>query len=257
MASIKKNYAISSDWTSSDYCRLKLDWNYTNGTVDLSMHGYIKAALHNYQHPAPTRPEHAPHKWNPPAYGAKTQYVEDKQDSPVLSPKDVDHLQQLGGTLLYYARAVDPTLIMSVNALASEETRATAATADKIIKLLNYCTTHPEATLRYHASVMILNIHSDTSYLSERESKSRAGGFFYMERNTDKANRLTNGAILIISTVLKNVMSSAAEEEIGAVFLNAKEGTFLRTTLEELGHPQPQHPYKLTTPQPQDTVIGQ
>jgi hypothetical protein len=37
-------------------------------------------------------------------------------------------------------------------------------------------------------------------------------------------------------------MSSAAEEEIGAVFLNAKEGTFLRNTLEELGHPQPPKP---------------
>jgi hypothetical protein len=98
---------------------------------------------------------------------------------------------------------------------------------------------HPEATLRYHASDMILNIHSDASYLSEREAKSRAGGFFYMGSNTDKANRLTSGAILIISTVLKHVMSSADEAEICAVFLNAKEGTVLRTTLEELGHPQP------------------
>jgi hypothetical protein len=38
-------------------------------------------------------------------------------------------------------------------------------------------------------------------------------------------------------------MSSASEAEIGAVFLNAKEGTVLRTTLEELGHPQ--HPTTL------------
>jgi hypothetical protein len=53
--------------------------------------------------------------------------------------------------------------------------------------------------------------------------------------------KLTNGAILIISKVLKNVMSSAAEAEIGAVFINTKEGAVLRTTLEELGnnHPPP------------------
>jgi hypothetical protein len=69
---------------------------------------------------------------------------------------------------------------------------------------------------------MILNIHSDASYLSERESKSRAGGFFYMGSNTDNSNRLTNGEILIVSPVLKHVMSSAAEAEIGAVFLNKK-----------------------------------
>jgi hypothetical protein len=63
-----------------------------------------------------------------------------------------------------------------------------------------------------------------------------------MDSNTDKPNKLTNGAILIISTVLKHVMPSAAEAEIGAVLLNAKEGTMLRTMLEELGHPQPPTP---------------
>jgi hypothetical protein len=82
---------------------------------------------------------------------------------------------------------------MSVNALASEQTRSTSDTAGKNIKLLNYCTTHPEATLRYHAYDMILNIHSDASYLSEREAKIRGGGFFYMGSNTEKASILTNG----------------------------------------------------------------
>jgi hypothetical protein len=143
MASIKKKYDISSDRTGSSYCSLKFDWDYINGTVDLSMNGYINAALHKYQHPAPTHPEYAPDQWNLPVYAAKTQYVEDTQDSPALSPKDVTHLHQLGGTLLYNARAVEPTLIIPVNVLASEQTRATAATADEIIKLLNYCTMHP------------------------------------------------------------------------------------------------------------------
>jgi hypothetical protein len=77
MPSINKKYDISSDWTGSAYCGLKIDWDYANGTVDLSMHGYIKAALHKYQHPGPTHAKHVPHKWNPPVYGAKTQYVED------------------------------------------------------------------------------------------------------------------------------------------------------------------------------------
>jgi hypothetical protein len=67
------------------------------------MPGYIKAALHKYQHPAPTRPEHAPHTWNPPIYGAKTQFVNEATPSPTLSDKDVNKLQQLMGTLLYYA----------------------------------------------------------------------------------------------------------------------------------------------------------
>jgi hypothetical protein len=88
---------------------------------------------------------------------------------------------------------------------------------------------------------MILHIHRDASYLSENEAKSRTGGFFYMENTTKNDKTLTNGAILILSKVLKHVISSADEAEIGAVLINAKEGAVLRTTLEELGHKQPPH----------------
>jgi hypothetical protein len=168
--------------------------------------------------------------------------VSDPTPSPALSDKDVNKLQQLTGSILHYASAVDPTLIMPINVLASEQSNATEVNADKVIKLLNYCNTHPETKIRYHASEMILDIHSDASYLSENEAKSRAGGFFYMGNTTKNDKKLTNGAILIVGKVLKHVMSSAAEAEIGAVFLNAKEGAVLRTTLEELGHKQPPTP---------------
>jgi hypothetical protein len=211
------------------------------------MPGYIKTALHKYQNASPARPEHTPHTWNPLIYGEKKQFVNDKTSRPTLSDKDVNKLQQLTGTLLYYARAIDPKLIMPINVLASEQSNATEVTADKVIKLLNYCNTHPEKK-RYHASDMIWHIHSDAYYLSENEAKSRAGGFFYMGSNAKTDKKLTNVAILIISKVLKHVMSSAADAEIGAVFINAKEGAVLRTTLEELGHTQP------TTPMEKDNT---
>jgi hypothetical protein len=168
--------------------------------------------------------------------------VSEPTPSPTLSDKDVNKLQQLTGTLLYYARAVDPTLIMPINVLASEQSNATEVTADKVIKLLNYCNTHPETKIRYHAYDMILHMHSDASYLSENEAKIRAGGFFYMGNTAQNDKKLTNGAILIVSKVLKYVMSSAAEAEIVAVFINAKEGAVLRTTLEEFRHKQPTTP---------------
>jgi hypothetical protein len=47
---------------------------------------------------------------------------------------------------------------------------------------------------------------------------------------------------LIISKVLKHVISSAVEAEAGAVLINAKEGAFLKKTLAELGHKQPPTP---------------
>jgi hypothetical protein len=54
----------------------------------------------------------------------KTQFVNDETISPVLSNKDVNRLQRLKCTLLYYARAVDPTLIMTINFLAYEQSKA-------------------------------------------------------------------------------------------------------------------------------------
>jgi hypothetical protein len=190
MTCINKNYNISSDRNGTAYCGLTLDWDYKNRTVDLYLPGYIKAALHKYQHPSLVLPEHAPRTWNSPTYGAKTQFVNETTPIPALSDKDVNKLQQLTGTLLYYARAVDTTLIMPINVLASEIPNATEVTADKVIKLLNYCSTHPETKNLYHASDMILHIHSDASYLSENEAKSRAGGFFYMD-NTNKKRQNT------------------------------------------------------------------
>jgi hypothetical protein len=138
MACIKKDYSISSDWNGTAYCGLTLEWDYKNRTVDLSMPGYIKANLHKYQHTAPARPEHAPHTWNPPIYGAKAQFVTETTTSPAISEKEINNFQQLTGTLLYYTRDVDPTLTMPINVLASEKSKATQVTADKVIKLLNY-----------------------------------------------------------------------------------------------------------------------
>jgi hypothetical protein len=86
-------------------------------------------------------------------------------------------------------------------------------------------------------------------FLKEKQKVGQGGGV-YMVSNTDKAIRLTNGVILIISTVLKPVMSLAAEGESGAVFLNSKEGTVLYTTPEEPGHPQP------TTPLQTDNITA-
>jgi hypothetical protein len=46
----------------------------------------------------------------------------------------------------------------------------------------------------------------------------------------------------MIATIIKAVMSSAAEAELGALFINAKKAVYLRQILEEMGHPQPRTP---------------
>ena len=68
----------------------------------------------------------------------------------------------------------------ALSTLASAQSSGTQKTREAMIHFLNYCATHPEATVRFRASDMILKIHSDASYLTESEAQSRVGGFFYL-----------------------------------------------------------------------------
>ncbi len=82
---------------------------------------------------------------------------------------------------------------------------------------------------------MILAVHSDAGYANEKKARSRGGGHFFLSNNEpDPPN---NGAILTNATIIKNVMSSAAEAEIGALYLNAREAVYLR--LPTAAHPNP------------------
>ena len=98
--------------------------------------------------------------------------------STSIGPKETLRLQEILGTLLYYARALDSTLLTAISELGTEQSRGTAATMVKVTQLLNYCATNPEATIRYTASDMVLHIDSDASYLSVTKARSRAAGFF-------------------------------------------------------------------------------
>ena len=72
---------------------------------------------------------------------------------------------------------------------------------------------------------MILVVRSDAGYANKKKSQSRAGGHFFL--SNDNIFPPNNGAILTISTIIKAVMSSAAEAELGALFINAKEAVYL------------------------------
>jgi hypothetical protein len=57
---LNKYYKTSVDWAGKLYCGITLAWDYVNRTVDLSMSGYIAAALHKFRHTRLTRNHNAP-----------------------------------------------------------------------------------------------------------------------------------------------------------------------------------------------------
>jgi hypothetical protein len=88
-------------------------------------------------------------------------------NSKPLDKKDILQLQQITGKFLYYSQAVNPTMNVTLSTLASQQTKGTEQSKKDAAKFLNYCGTHPEATLQYHALDMILKIHSNASYNSD------------------------------------------------------------------------------------------
>jgi hypothetical protein len=135
---------------------------------------------------------------------------------------------------------VDSTILTTLNAIAMQQAAPTESTMEEIKQLLDYCASQEEAIVTYHASDMILAVHSDAGYLNERKSQSRAGGHFYL--SSDVPYPPNNGAILNIAKVINAVVSSAAEAELGALFINAREAVYLPRILVEMGHPQPKTP---------------
>jgi len=131
--------------------------------------------------------------------------------------------------LLYYGRAVNATILVTLSSLASAQATPTDGTMQRTHHLLDYMATHPDAILSYAKSDMILGIHSNASYLSEPKAHSHAGGHFFLSNGTNEAPN--NGAILNISQIIKSVMSSAAEAELGALYINAREAIPCRTLL--------------------------
>jgi hypothetical protein len=90
---------------------------------------------------------------------------------------------------------------------------------------------------------MILHIHSDSSYLSVSNARSRLGGLFFCGDKSPQQDKL-NGSILNVASVIKNVVASTAESEVGACFHNTQSGAPLRVTLAEVGHIHPPTPIR-------------
>ena len=147
------------------------------------------------------------------------------------------------GSILYYARAVNLTALTALTTLGSEQAKSTAHTLKSTDQLLEYFSTHPNATLRYYTSAMVLNIHSDASYASEKGANSCAVGHYFLRwKPRDNAPIRLNGTIYTLFNITKFIVSSADESELGALFMNEKEGCIVRLNLKELGHPQPPTP---------------
>ena len=110
------NFRYTVDKEGSNYCGLTLRWNYKLGYVDTSMPRYIPKALKRLNYQPVKTPQYSPHKHQPIVYGKKgvRQMVNNPQYKK-LPQKEITYVQSVTGTFLYYARALDFTMLPALN----------------------------------------------------------------------------------------------------------------------------------------------
>jgi hypothetical protein len=223
ISSIKKNYELTVDWTGNLYCGISLDCDYINRWVDISMPGYIRKKLQEYNHDIPK--QHWPYSPKPKQFGSEAQAPLPTDESPKLDAKGIKRIQQIVGSILYYARAVDMTVLAALGTITIKQTKATQKTKDRSIQLLDYLASNQDAKVRFHASDMIMKICLDASCLSESGARSQACGHLFMGWMPKNGEPIKlNGAFYTGSSIMRFVVASAAEAELGTLFHNFQTG---------------------------------
>ena len=128
--------------------------------------GLLHACLHQevlqkYKHEIPKRHQGSPYQVEPKKYGTAAQEPIPPGTSRKADEEEKKRTQQVVGSILYYARAVDSSALVSLSTIATEQATATGKTIKSTEQLLDYMASNPDATMRFYASGMILNIHSD------------------------------------------------------------------------------------------------
>ena len=232
---LQEIYEIKIDWTGSKYIGFTIKFNRLLKTVTLSMPAYIAKVLERFA-PSLRQGAASPSIYTPPSYGAHTQSPTE-DTSKALTPGAAKRIQEIVGSLLFYARGVDITLLPTVNLLASLQSSPTQLVQDIADRLLRYCARYPNNELVYHACDMTLFIQADASYLSRPKARSVAGGICYLG-NSGFPHHI-NGAIHAVSAIIPSVVASAAEAEYAALFLLGQDGEYLRQVLASIGYKQP------------------
>ena len=106
-------YSIICDWKGELYLGLTLKCDYMHRKLKLSMPDYIPNVLLFFKHSIPTRKQHSTYAWSKPKYGATQKFVT-SDDSKKVSLYGILRVQQIINSLLYYALAVDCTLLIAL-----------------------------------------------------------------------------------------------------------------------------------------------
>ena len=75
------------------------------------------------------------------------QYTKPAENSSKIDADGIKQIQKIIRTLLYYARAVDSTILMDINEISVAQANGMNATAAAVAWLLDYAAMYPDTTI--------------------------------------------------------------------------------------------------------------
>jgi hypothetical protein len=99
---------------------------------------YVMKQLTKYGHVAPLKPQHCPYLPTLIKYSKDNQAPSPIDDSPRLEKAGKKCIQQIVGSFLYYAQAVDPTILMALSEISSQQAAPTENTMKRVNHFLDY-----------------------------------------------------------------------------------------------------------------------
>jgi hypothetical protein len=146
---LKKYHGVQFNMAGDKFDGIDIKWDYASRLCRISMPGYIDNLLIKFKHPMPSKPRRLPYKCLPIAYGAKAQLRPEAGMTELLNDHRKRRVQEIVGSLLYYAQAVDNKLLVALSAIAARQSCTTVATEKAVHLLLDYVATYPSDGIIY------------------------------------------------------------------------------------------------------------
>jgi hypothetical protein len=115
---LKKFHGVQYNMAGDEFAGMDIEWNYAACCCRISMPGYISSLLLKYKHLHPAKSWLSPYICLPIAYGSKLHITPDPDASELLDANRKHCIQEIVGSLLYYAQAVNNKLLVALSAIA-------------------------------------------------------------------------------------------------------------------------------------------
>ena len=126
---IGANFQHAVDEEEKNHCGLTITCDFKQGHVDVSMPKCVPTTLKKLMHIPKVQPQHSPHMHIPTQHGKKgQQQMENNEQCACLPTSKIKEIQSATGCFLYYARAIDNTMLHGINEISTTQAKPTEYT---------------------------------------------------------------------------------------------------------------------------------